>query len=125
MNTIGLAKTGCSVALVTALAGCGSFSFGNFSIGSLNPWSGTAEQVRSAPADATTYTCEGGKRLVVRYLAADKTVMIVFPEREFRLDATHAGSYSNGRAALPAQGDAAALEEAGVKTYTSCKKAAG
>ncbi len=119
-NTTGLAKTGCGIALAAALGGCGGFS-----LGSLNPWGGTVEHVRSVPADATTYACEGGKRLVVRYLAADKTVMIVFPEREFRLDATPAGGYSNGSTTLTAQGDAAALEEAGAKTYTNCKKAAG
>lgn len=122
MNTIGYAKAGCGVALAAALGGCGGFS-----LGSLNPWSGAVERVQAAPADATTYVCEGGKRLVVRYLAADKTVMIVFPEREFRLDATPApaGSYSNGRTTLTAQGDAVALEEAGAKTYTNCKKTAG
>jgi membrane-bound inhibitor of C-type lysozyme len=119
MNTIGLAKTGCGIALAAALGGCGGFS-----LGSLNPWSGTVEQVRLAPADATTYVCEGGKRLIVRYLAADKTVMIVFPEREFRLDATPAGGYSNGSTTLTEQGDAATLEEAGAKTYTNCKKPA-
>jgi len=61
----------------------------------------------------------------VRYLAADKTVMIVFPEREFRLDATPAGGYSNGSTTLTAQGDETVLEEAGAKTYTNCKKATG
>lgn len=109
--------------MAMALGGCGGFS-----LGSLNPWSGTAEQVRSAPADATTYACEGGKHLVVRYLSADKTAMIVFPEREFRLDETPAPAgtrYSNGRTTLTAQGDEAALEEAGAKTYTNCKKTAG
>jgi membrane-bound inhibitor of C-type lysozyme len=124
MNTF--ANAGCGVALVTALAGCGSFNIGSFSIGNLNPWSGPVERVQSAPVDATTYTCEGGKRLVVRYLSADKTVMIVFPEREFRLDAAPGGAnYTNGGTTLTAQGDEVALEEAGAKTYTSCKKAAG
>lgn len=78
------------------------------------------------PADATVYKCEGNKTLVVRYLDGGKAAMVVFPEREFRLDAIRTASgvnYSNGRTDLRTQGDDAQLEEDGRRLYENCKRA--
>jgi len=122
MNPIDFAKT--SVVLLAALlAGCGGFSLER-----LNPWAGPTERLQSLPSDATAYACDGGKRLVVRYLSGGNSVMIVFPEREFRLDSAPSASgtrYTNGTDTLDAKGDEATFEEAGATTYSNCRKAAG
>ncbi len=122
MNPIDFGKT--SVVLLAALlGGCGGFSLER-----LNPWAGPTEQVQPLPRDATAYACDGGKRLVVRYLPGDSSVMIVFPEREFRLDSAPSASgtrYTNGNDTLHSKGDEAMYEEAGKTTYSNCRKAAG
>ena len=123
MKFIHFGKTGLGTVLVASLAGCGGFN-----IGSLNPWSGPVERVRTTPADATAYACDGARRLVIRNLADKKSVMIVFPEREFRLDQAPSASgtrYSNGSTILQSQGDQVSLEEEGAVTYSNCRKAAG
>jgi len=103
--------------LAASLAGCGGFS-----LGSLNPWSGPVERGRMVPADATEYACDGGKRLVVQRLPG--AVMIMFPERDFRLDQAAAGArYTNGSTTLLLNGDQVSLEEEGVVTFTACRKA--
>jgi membrane-bound inhibitor of C-type lysozyme len=112
------------VVLAASLAGCGSFS-----VGSLNPWSGPVERARTTPADVTAYACDSGKRLAVRQLTG--AVMIVFPEREFRLDqapsasSTSGARFTNGSTTLQSQGDQVSLEEEGAVTYSNCRKAAG
>ena len=115
--------------LAASLAGCGGFS-----IGSLNPWSGPVERMRTTPVDATEYACDGARRLVIRNLADTKSVMIVFPEREFRLDQMPSASsisgarhtrYTNGSTILQSQGDQMSLEEEGAVTHSNCRKAAG
>ena len=116
-----IAKAGCGAAFAAALAGCGGFSLER-----LNPWSGPVEQAQSMPSDATAYACDGGKRLVVRYLSGDNAVMIVFKEREFRLDQAPSASgarYTNGSTTLDAKDNEAHLEEAGATTYSNCRKA--
>lgn len=122
MNPIDFAKT--SVVLLAALlGGCGGFSLER-----LNPWSSPTERVQSLPRDATAYACDGDKRLVVRYLPGEGSVMIVFPEREFRLDRAPSASgtrYTNGSDTLHSKGDEATYEEAGATTYSNCRKAAG
>jgi len=123
MKFIHFVKTGLGVVLAASLAGCGGFG-----IGSLNPWSGPVERVRTTPADATAYACDGARRLVIRNLADTKSVMIVFPEREFRLDQAPSGSgtrYTNGSTILQSQGDHVSLEEEGAVTHSNCRKAAG
>ncbi len=109
-------------ALLAGLTGCGGFS-----LGSLNPWSGPAERSRMAPADATVYACSDAKQLVVRYLPGSPSVMIVFREREFRLDqaAAEPGRYTNGSTTLVSKGNEASLEEDGKQTYTNCRKPTG
>ena len=123
MKFIHFANTGLVTVLAASLAGCGGFS-----VGKLNPWSGPVERVRTTPADATEYACEGAKRLVVRNLAGSNAVMIVFREREFRLDQAPSASgtrYTNGSTNLQRQGDQVSLEEEGAVTYSNCRKAAG
>lgn len=111
------------VVLLAGLAGCGSFS-----LGGLNPWaSGPAERARTDPADATVYACSDAKRLVVRYLPGSSSVMIIFREREFRLDQAPSAPerYSNGSTTLLAKGESVFLEEEGTTTYSNCRKPAG
>jgi membrane-bound inhibitor of C-type lysozyme len=128
MKAIPIAKAGFCAVLAASLAGCGGF---NFSIASLNPWGGSTEQVRRLPADATEYACDGGKRLIVRYLTGPDAAMIVFRERQFRLDpaptaASSSGArYTNGSTTLLSSGEQVSLEEEGAMTYTACRKASG
>jgi membrane-bound inhibitor of C-type lysozyme len=54
--------------------------------------------------------------------------MIIFPEREFRLDAeaSAAGTkFSNGRTVLSTRGDETVLEEAGTVLFAKCKPEPG
>lgn len=123
MKFIHFAQSGFGAVLVVALAGCGGFS-----VGRLDPWSGPVELARKLPADATEYACDDAKRLVVRHLPGGNSVMIVFREREFRLDQAPSASgsrFSNGSTTLQSQGDRVLLEEEGVVTYSNCRKAAG
>ena len=126
MKFIHFAKTGLGTVLAASLVGCSGFG-----VGSLNPWSGPVERARTTPADATEYACDGGKRLVVRNLPGGNAVMIVFREREFRLDqapsasSTSGARFTNGSTTLQLQGDQVSLEEEGAVTYSNCRKAAG
>ncbi len=123
MKFVQFANTGFGVVLAASLAGCGGFS-----LGSLNPWSGPAERARTTPADATEYACDAAKRLVVRNLPGGNAVMIVFREREFRLDRAPSASgarFTNGSTTFQSQGDRVFLEEEGAVTYSNCRKAAG
>ena len=123
MKIIHFANAGFGVLLAATLTGCGGCG-----VGSLNPWSGPVERARTTPADATEYACDGAKRLVVRNLPGGNAVMIVFREREFRLDqapSASAGRFTNGSTTLQSQGDQVSLEEEGAVTYLNCRKAAG
>jgi membrane-bound inhibitor of C-type lysozyme len=78
------------------------------------------------PADATIYRCAGDKELVVQYLADGKSAMVMYPERDFRLDQVVSGSgvrYSNGRTTLHTQGPEVFLEEGGQTLFANCKAA--
>lgn len=123
MKIIHFAKTGSGVVLAATLAACGGFS-----AGSLNPWGGPVERARATPADATEYACDAAKRLVVRNLPGSNAVMIVFREREFRLDQAPSASgtrFTNGSTTFELQGDRVFLEEEGAVTYSNCRKIAG
>lgn len=103
-----------AAALLCALGGCESLKW----------WGGPAEQSR-IPRNAVVYQCDGGKKLAVRFDEGGKSAMIIFPEREFRLDQAEGASgtrYTNGRATLYTKGDEARLEEGGSATYDNCKK---
>jgi membrane-bound inhibitor of C-type lysozyme len=105
-----------AIALVaTLVAGCSWFGMGSDT--------GSAPQL---PPDAVAYQCDQGKRLVVRYPSGAKYVIVMLPDREFRLDQTASGSgirYSNGRTTLQAKGDEVSLEEGTVTTFANCKGA--
>jgi membrane-bound inhibitor of C-type lysozyme len=93
-------------------------------------WFGSSGDTGAAPrlpADAVAYQCDEGKRLVVRYPPGAKYVIVMFPDREFRLDQTASGSgirYSNGRTTLHSKGDEAFLEEGANTPFANCKQAA-
>jgi len=104
-------------ASVALLSGC--------SMDRINPWGGPVEHSR-IPRDATVYECEGGKQLVVQYEANNRWALIIFPERDFRLDAVKdaPGRFSNGRSTLALQEGVATLDEAGTVSHRNCKSAA-
>lgn len=105
-------------AATVALAGCG------IELSRLNPWAEAAEQSR-IPRGATVYTCASGKKLMLRFLDGGKAVMVIYPEREFRLDQQVAASgarYSNGRTTLSTKGDESFLEEGSETLFAGCKK---
>ncbi len=100
--------------LVAGLAGCSSWW----------PWGDSGGDVPRVPPGATAYKCDGGKELFVRYGDGGKSAMIIYPEREFRLDAETAGAgarYSNGRTVLVTTGSGATLEEGSSMVFSNCK----
>lgn len=102
------------------LAACSSVNLDVLSFG------GAKEQdVSRAPAGATAYQCEGGKRLFVRYLD-DGAAWVILPGREFRLNkvATGAGTrYSNGSDTLEVNHGGVTLSDGATVTHTGCKPA--
>lgn len=102
------------VVAALALSGCES----------LNWWSGPKEQSR-LPRNAMVYQCDADKKLALRFDEGGKSVMVIYPEREFRLDQAEAAvgtRYSNGRTTLRINGDEARLEEGSNPVYDNCKK---
>jgi len=97
------------------VAGCGGMELAR-----LNPWR-TVEEIPRLPADATEYGCSAGKRLVLRPAEGRKAMLVMFPERTFRLDEVAAGRYSNGKTTLSLAGGVAELQEDGKATFTQCK----
>ncbi len=88
------------------------------------PWGdGSGGEVPRIAPGAKSYACDAGKKLIVRYGPENKYAMIIFPEREFRLDADASGAgtkFSNGRTVLSTNGDEARLEEAGTVLFAKC-----
>jgi len=102
--------------LIVSLAGCSSWSWW--------PWGSSGGEVPRVPPGATAYKCDGGKELFVRYVGDGKSAMVVYPEREFRLDAVETDSgarYSNGHTTLRTQGGEATLEEGSNIVFANCK----
>lgn len=116
--TRGLAIGGLAV-LAVGLAGCDVLRPGKW-LGS-----GPEEQRPARLAGTTSYACADNKQFALRQ-AGPKSVMVVFPEREFRLDAVDGagGRYSNGRTNLTLNGETAVIDEAGAPQFTDCKRAA-
>lgn len=103
------------LAAAALVAGCGSW----------NPWAGPREASVALPADTVTFRCDGDRRLLVRMPPDAKSVTVMLPERQFRLDRVPAASgarYSNGRTSLHTRGDEAFLEEDGKQLYSGCKQ---
>lgn len=100
--------------LAATLAGCSSWW----------PWGGSSGDVPRVPRGATAYKCDGGKELYVRFMDGGKSAMVIYPEREFRLDGEETGSgarYTNGRTTLLTKGAEAQLEEGSAILYSNCK----
>ena len=111
MRPLTLIRAAAAVAMVAAAAGCSSW------------WSSGADRPRW-PADATIYKCDADKELVVQYLEDGKSAMVMYSERDFRLDqvvATSGVRYSNGRTTLHTKGPEAFLEEGGQTLFANCK----
>ena len=103
--------TSCLAALT--LAGCTSWW----------PWGGAPAERSRYPADAVIYKCEGNKQLVVRYVDDGKAAIVMYPDRDFRLDQVRTASgarYSNGRTTLATKGDELLLEEDGKTLFANC-----
>jgi membrane-bound inhibitor of C-type lysozyme len=104
--------------------------FGACSSVSVNLWpfgGGKEQDVSRTPPGATAYTCEGGKRLFVRYLE-NGAAWVILPEREFRLNKTTSTSgtrYSNGNATLDIKDSGATLSDGAVVTHAECKASGG
>jgi membrane-bound inhibitor of C-type lysozyme len=103
------------------LAACASVNLDVLSFG------GVKEQdVSRAPAGATAYQCEGGKRLFVRYLDNGAAAWVILPEREFRLNKAASGTgYSNDSATLDIKDGDATLSDGAAVTHAGCKAAGG
>ncbi len=103
------------------LSACGSVNL------NLWPFGGDKEQDPSrTPAGATAYSCEGGKRLFVRYLDNGAAAWVILPEREFRLNKTTAGTrYSNGSATLEIKDGGVTLADGTTVTHAGCKTSGG
>ncbi len=99
------------------LAGCGSG-------GSWNPWAPPSEEPVKLPPDTVVFQCEGGKRLLVRMPQGAKSVTVMLPERQYRLDAVsgESGRYSNGRTTLTGNTDQAEISEDGKVLFAGCKR---
>ena len=121
---------GALIVLIALLGGCGNMP----RLPSLpNDWSfGEKSGERSrVPPGATTYQCDNGRTLYVRYLETGKVAWVILPEREFRLNALAAASsaaagarYSNGIGTLETKGNEATLSDGATVTHANCKAAA-
>ena len=93
------------------------------------PFGGDKEQDPSrSPAGATTYRCEGGKRLFVRFLDNGAAAWVILPDREFRQNKAAAASgtrYSNGSATLDVNDGGTTLADGATVTHAGCKASGG
>lgn len=105
------------VALGAFLTGCS---------GSLLPWGRSdREQPQRLPEGAVELACAQGKKLVLRYAPDGKSVWVMYPDRQFRLDRVAASAserYSNGPTSLSVEGDAIAIDGDGARQFADCKK---
>lgn len=98
--------------------------------GSINVWpfgESKSQSVARGPENATEYRCDGGKLFHVRTLEAGKSVWVILPDRQVRLDrvATEAGNrYSNGIAVLNIGDAGATLTDGPAISYSGCKTGA-
>ena len=106
------------IGLPLLIAGCGSFSIWPF-----GESKSSGVMVARGPENATEYRCDTGKTFHVRTLEAGKSVWLILPDRQVRLDkavGTADGRYTNGIAVLTITTDGAELTD-GPATYTACK----
>ena len=103
-----------AAAVTTGLNGCS---------GGWWPFRSSAEQGVRLPADAVEYNCAQGKRLVVRHPVDGKSVWVMYPDREFRLDRVGAAEqYSNGATTLIAGEGNVTLSAEGSTQFADCKR---
>ncbi len=116
-----ITRTAALTGAALLLGACSSINLDVLSFG------GAKEQdTTRAPAGATAYQCDAGKRLVVRYLDNGAAAWVILPEREFRLNKTTAGtSYSNGSATLEVKDGGATLSDGATVTHSGCKASGG
>jgi len=83
------------------------------------------EQPRRLPEGAVEHACAQGKRLLLRHAPDGKSVWVIYPDREFRLDRLAAGPgerYSNGVSTLIAEVDGISLDSNGIREFAECKR---
>ncbi len=110
------ACTAFAIVAAVALGGCSSW-WSSDSAGRDRP---------RYPPGATVYKCNDGKQLAVRYLDGGKSAMMIYPDREFRLDRESSASgarYTNGRTTLSTKGTDATVEEGGQTLFAECHTA--
>ncbi len=118
-----ITRTAAITGATLLLGACGSVNLDVLSFG------GAKEQdTTRAPAGATAYACEGGKRLYLRYLDNGAAVWVILPGREFRLNKATSGDanrYSNGSATLEINDAGATLSDGAAVTHAGCKASGG
>ncbi len=118
-----ITRTAAITGATLLLGACGSVNLDVLSFG------GAKEQdTTRAPAGATAYACEGGKRLYLRYLDNGAAVWVILPGREFRLNKATSGDanrYSNGSATLDSKDNVVTLLDETKPTYVDCKASGG
>jgi hypothetical protein len=94
---------------------------------SVNLWpfgSDQAQELSRAPAGATDYHCNNGRRFYARYLDNGSSVWVIFPEREFRLDKVESAAvtrYTNRQAILEVnEAGEASLRDGAAIAFTGC-----
>lgn len=106
-------------AALLVLAGCSSINVNLWPFGDKD--NGAARS--TAPADATAYHCDGKKTFYVRTMYEGKSVWVILPERQVRLDAVadeKVKRYAAGSTTLTLDGATATLAEGTSSTYTNC-----
>ncbi len=100
--------------LALTVAGCSS----------VNLWPFSDDKERTAgsaePANATRYHCDGNKTFYVRPMYEGKSVWLILPDRQVRLDRTDSGKFSNGISVLSIEGTNASLTDGPSITYANC-----
>jgi len=116
-----ITRTAAITCATLLLGACSSVNLDVLSFG------GAKEQDTSrAPAGATAYQCDAGKRLFVRYLDNGAAAWVILPEREFRLNRATAGTnYSNGSATLDIKDNVVTLLDEAKPTHVDCKASGG
>lgn len=103
--------------LAAAMSGCTS---------SWLPWGQADKELpRRLPDGAVEFACAQGRSLVLRHAADGKSVWVIYPDREFRLDRTGATSverYTNGLTTLTVEPDGIAIDGDGTRQFAGCKR---
>lgn len=106
-------------AMSLGLGGCGSMKLWPFEDG------GQVANPQRKPENAVEYRCEGSRLLYVRTLEAGKSVWVILPDRQVRLDRASdaaSGEYTNGVATLRFDDNEANLTDGPSISYKGCKR---